>query len=489
VAVKNQVQLITYPDSLGGDLKTLHTILLQYFADICPGGIHILPPFPSSGDRGFAPLTYLDIEPTFGTWEDIRRIGENFDVLLDLMVNHISRQSMYFQDFLKKGRQSEYADMFIMVDKMWPNGNPPSEEIDKIFLRRTEPFSTYTIAKTGKTEKVWTTFGKTTPSEQIDMDVNSEITRKILTDFLANFSRNNVKIVRLDAVGYVVKKSGTTCFFVEPEIYQFLDWITDVAHSLGIELLPEVHAHYTTQFKLAEHGHWIYDFILPYTILATLVNKNSVKLREYLKIRPHRQFTMLDCHDGVPVKPDMNDLVVTDDARKIVDICVQRGSNLSLIYSPKHKDPDGFDVHQIRGTYYSMLGCDDNAYLTSRAIQFFTPGIPQVYYVGLLAGKNNKENIKKTGDGREINRHNFSVEEIEQALQKEVVQRLLKLIRFRNEYPAFNGDFTILDTDERTLSLCWEKDEKRCQLNVDLDTYRTVIKYTDDTGRNVDYNV
>ena len=489
MAVKNQVQLITYPDSLGGDLKTLHTILLQYFADICPGGIHILPPFPSSGDRGFAPLTYLDIEPTFGTWEDIRRIGENFDVLLDLMVNHISRQSVYFQDFLKKGRQSEYADMFIMVDKMWPDGNPPSEEIDKIFLRRTEPFSTYTIAKTGKTEKVWTTFGKTTPSEQIDMDVNSEITRKILTDFLTNFSRNNVKIVRLDAVGYVVKKPGTTCFFVEPEIYQFLDWITDVAHSLGIELLPEVHAHYTTQFKLAEHGHWLYDFILPYTILATLVNKNSVKLREYLKIRPHRQFTMLDCHDGVPVKPDMNDLVVTDDARKVVDICVQRGSNLSLIYSPKHKDPDGFDVHQIRGTYYSMLGCDDNAYLASRAIQFFAPGIPQVYYVGLLAGKNDEENIKKTGDGREINRHNFSVEEIEQALQKEVVQRLLELIRFRNEYPAFNGDFTILDTDERTLSLCWEKDEKRCQLSVDLDTYRTVIKYTDDTGRNVDYNV
>ena len=379
--------------------------------------------------------------------------------------------------------------MFIMVDKMWPDGNPPSEEIDKIFLRRTEPFSTYTIAKTGKTEKVWTTFGKTTPSEQIDMDVNSEITRKILADFLTNFSRNNVKIVRLDAVGYVVKKPGTTCFFVEPEIYQFLDWITDVAHSLGIELLPEVHAHYTTQFKLAEHGHWIYDFILPYTILATLVNKNSVKLREYLKIRPHRQFTMLDCHDGVPVKPDMNDLVVTDDARKVVDICVQRGSNLSLIYSPKHKDPDGFDVHQIRGTYYSMLGCDDNAYLASRAIQFFAPGIPQVYYVGLLAGKNDEENIKKTGDGRKINRHNFSVEEIEQALQKEVVQRLLKLIRFRNEYPAFNGDFTILDTDERTLSLCWEKDEKRCQLSVDLDTYRTVIKYTDDTGRNVDYNV
>lgn len=103
MTLKNKVQLITYPDSMGGDLKTLHEILLKHFTDIAAGGVHILPPFPSSGDRGFAPLTYLEIEPSFGTWEDIQAIGEKFDVLVDLMVNHISRQSSYFQDFLAKG--------------------------------------------------------------------------------------------------------------------------------------------------------------------------------------------------------------------------------------------------------------------------------------------------------------------------------------------------------------------------------------------------
>ncbi|MBC7251614.1 MAG: sucrose phosphorylase, partial [Anaerolineae bacterium] len=123
--IKNQVQLITYPDSLGGDLPALHEILSRYFSDIFRGGVHILPPFPSSGDRGFAPLTYLEIEPSFGTWEDIRRIGEGFDVMLDLMVNHISRQSSYFQDFLKRGREAKYADMFITLDKVWPGGDPP----------------------------------------------------------------------------------------------------------------------------------------------------------------------------------------------------------------------------------------------------------------------------------------------------------------------------------------------------------------------------
>jgi len=483
--VKNQVQLITYPDSLGGDLKTLHNVLETHFQDIFKGGIHILPPFPSSGDRGFAPLTYLEIEPAFGTWDDIQRIGEKHDILLDLMVNHISAKSTYFQDFLEKGRKSENADLFITVDKIWPDEVIPEEEIERIFLRRSNPFSDFTIEETGEVEKVWTTFGKVTPSEQIDLDINSSATRQLLVDFLTNFSGNKVKIVRLDAIGYVIKKAGTSCFFVEPEIYQFLDWIKNIANSLDIELLPEVHAHYTTQYKLAKRGHWIYDFILPYTILDTLINKTSLRLRAYLKDRPHKQFTMLDCHDGVPIKPDMNDLYQSEDAKKLVDICRGLGANLSLILSPKHKDPDGFDVHQIRCAYYAMLNCDDDAYMAARAIQFFTPGVPQVYYVGLLAGENDEEGVKKSGEGREINRHNFSVEEIEGALKKDVVQRLLKLIRFRNDYPAFNGEFMIMNSEEDEVCFSWQNEEKSCTLKIDLENYQSIIEYIDNQGKPV----
>jgi sucrose phosphorylase len=489
MAVKNQVQLITYPDSMGGDLKALNHVLETYFPNIFKGGIHILPPFPSSGDRGFAPLTYLEIEPAFGTWDDIRQIGEKHDILLDLMVNHISAKSPFFQDFLKRGRESEYADLFITLDKVWPDGDPPEDEINKIFLRRTEPYSDFIIEETGEVERVWTTFGKTTPSEQIDMDMSSEIARKLLFDFLSNFSHNNVKIVRLDAVGYVIKKPGTSCFFVEPDIFHFLDWITELAQALNIELLPEVHAHYSTQFKLAEHGHWIYDFILPYTVLEAILNKSSSRLREYLKNRPHKQFTMLDCHDGVPVKPDMDSLYDSKDARRLVNKCLERGSNLSLIFSPEHRDPDGFDVHQIRGTYYSMLGCDDDAYLAARAIQFFTPGVPQVYYVGLLAGENDETGFEKTGDGREINRHNFSLEEIEQELKRDVVQRLIKLIRFRNEYPVFIGEFDVLDSDDHELVLSWQMEDKRSQLRVDLNTNQAVIEYINEVGKKIKYLV
>ncbi|MNW41133.1 Sucrose phosphorylase [compost metagenome] len=482
MAVKNQVQLITYPDSLGGDLKTLHYVLETHFYAIFRGGVHILPPFPSSGDRGFAPLTYLEIEPSFGTWDEIRAIGERFDVLVDLMVNHISRNSEYFQDFLKHGRLSEYVDLFITLDKLWKDGNPVQSDIDKMFLRRPLPYSTFTIKATGEEVKVWTTFGKSDPSEQIDLDVRSEITKRLLTSFFRNFQKHNVKIVRLDAVGYVIKKLGTSCFFVEPDIYRFLDWIKQLAESLGIELLPEVHSHHSIQYKLAEHGFWIYDFILPYRVLDTLINKNSKELRKYLKTRPHKQFTMLDCHDGIPVKPDLDDLIDTKEARKVVDVCVSRGSNLSLIISDEHKGEDGFDVHQIRGTYYSILGCDDDAYLAARAIQFFTPGIPQVYYVGLLAGENDMERARKTGEGREINRHNYTLEEIERSLSKKVVQRLLKLIRFRNEYEAFGGEFKVLESENEEVCLSWKKDDKYCNLRIQLTTMKATITYVDEHG-------
>lgn len=489
MTVKNKVQLITYPDSLGGDLKTLNKVLRNYFVGIFEGGVHILPPFPSSGDRGFAPLTYLEIEPTFGTWKDIRAITESFDVLLDLMVNHISKQSHWFQDFLKKGRNSEFAGLFLTPEKVWPDGKPNPEDLEKIFLRRTEPFSSFTIEDTGETETVWTTFGKQVPSEQIDLDINAQETRQLLTEFMDNFARQGVKIVRLDAVGYVIKKPGTSCFFVEPEIFEFMEWMTNLANSRGIALLPEVHAQYNIQYKLAHHGYWIYDFILPFCVLEALLTHSGQRLTNYLKDRPHNQFTMLDCHDGIPIKPDLDDLISSDDASRIVDICLERGSNLSLIFSDKHKSADGFDVHQIRCSYYSALGCADDAYLAARAIQFFTPGIPQVYYVGLLAGENDLENVERTGEGREINRHNFTLDEIEEAIQKPVVHRLMTLIRFRNHFPAFDGNFSVEPAEKTQLSMLWEKDDQYCRLNVDLENYRAVITYAHHPGETKSYKI
>jgi len=482
MSVKNKVQLITYPDSLGGSLKGLEVVLDRFFPGLFEGGIHVLPPFPSSGDRGFAPLTYLEVDPAFGSWDDIRSLGDRYDVLLDLMVNHISSKSPFFVDFLRYGRASEWADLFITLDKYWPGGKPAQQDIDKMFLRRKRPYSTFKVGAAGIDEIVWTTFGKTDPSEQIDLDWHSSVFRVLIATFLENFSRHGVKIVRLDAVGYLVKKLGTSCFFVEPEIYEFMDWISGVADRNGITLLPEVHAQPAIQSRLSERGYWTYDFILPYTILEALIIRSPIRLRPYLLSRSTKQFTMLDCHDGVPVKPDMDGLYEPEDVRRLVKTCLDRGANLSLVVSTEHQDPDGFDVHQIRGTFYSLLGCDDDAYIAARAIQFFVPGIPQVYYVGLLAGKNDVEAVARTGEGREINRHNFTMGEIRVAADKDVVHRLERLIRLRNRHPAFDGEFRVLDSADSRLRLAWFSGGEKCVLDVDFVSKQSSVESVDSLG-------
>lgn len=488
MSVKNKVQLITYADSLGGDLKKLKFVLNTHFKGLFPGGIHILPPFPSSGDRGFSPVTYFQIEPSFGSWEDIQALAADQDIMLDLMVNHMSSNSIFFEDYVKKGQQSEYADMFLSVNKIWPDGKPSQEDLSKIFLRRPLPFSDFVVGN-GEKQTLWTTFGNGNPSDQVDIDVHSLAARSLYTKIIEYFHANHVRIVRLDAVGYVIKKPGTSCFFVEPEIFQFMDWIRDLAARNEIELLPEVHAELATQRELVEHGYWIYDFILPYLILETLIKKRSYKLKKYLKVRPSHQFTMLDCHDGIPVKPDLNGYYNFADVNDLVNLCLQRGAGLSRVISEEHKDPNGFDVHQICGTYYSMLGADDDAYFAARAIQLFTPGIPQIYYVGLLAGENDVAAAEQSGEMREINRHTYTLEEIDREVERPIVKRLLCLIDFRNTYPAFDGVCTFDDCSDEELSITWTKAHFQAWLHIDLNLNKVEISFVDEiSGKQVNLN-
>ncbi len=482
--MKNKVQLITYPDSLGGNLTILGKLLKEQFMEVFPGGVHILPPFPSTGDRGFAPTTYREINPAFGTWADMHAIGAAFDVMIDIMVNHISAYSRYFQDFVIVGRKSRYADMFITLDKVWPDGNPPAEDVKKIFLRKPEhPFLDVGIEDTGEMERIWASFGpRADYSEQIDLDITSPVTRHFFIDLLQFLSEQNIKLIRLDAIGYVIKKPGTSCFMVEPEIYAFIDWLIEVASGLDLQLLPEVHAHYTTQFKLASHGYWVYDFILPLLTQYTLETKNPSKLLDHLENCPRKQITILDCHDGIPVQPDLDDILEVEEAKWIVDLCLERGANLNRILSESKKN-DGFDAHQINITYYDALGKNDDAYLAARAIQFFTPGVPQVYYVGLLAGENDYLGVETTGEGRAINRHNFTDGEVDEALKKNAVERLIKLIRFRNQHEAFNGEFSIAERNEASFKLRWENKDQFCELTIDLQLCYSEITYSDENAQ------
>lgn len=475
MSFENKVQLISYPDSMGGDLRALRESVMRHFPGCFAGGVHVLPPYPSSGDRGFAPIDYSRIDPRFGDWDDIAALRDVGPVMLDLMVNHVSRRSSYFTDFLEKGRDSVYARYFIDAAKIWPQGRPESAELDAIFRRRELPYSEYTLG-TGETARVWTTFGHEDPSEQIDLDFESPEVMRMTIDTIAALRDRGVSALRLDAVGYIVKRRGTSCFFVEPEIWDRMGTIREAADRLGVDLLPEVHAPLDIQRKLAERGYWGYDFALPFLVLQALLCRSGSALASYLRSRPQRLFTTLDCHDGIPVKPDLDGLVDEAAAKNVVDICLSRGANLSRIQSRSFASPGGFDVHQIRCALYSAFGRDDDAHVAARAIQLFVPGIPQVYYVGLLAGSNDLEGAKKAGDGRAINRRNYTMDEIEEASKLKAVRRVARLLRLRNECAAFDGSFSVRTSGDRFLELAWEKELARAVLSVDLDTRTATVR-------------
>ena len=472
MTLRNQVQLITYPDGLGCNLLELHYVLRRYFRGMI-GGVHLLPFYPSSADRGFSPITYDEVDPAFGTWGDVAAISRDFDLTIDFMVNHISRQSVYFQDFLEKGADSEYADMFITFNKLSPDGNISEANLAKVYSRK--PRHPYTVLERpdGSKEKIWCTF----EYEQIDLDWQSPKTREVMRNYLIKLARNNVKMIRMDAFAYTTVKIGTDCFFQEPEVWELLAWLENFVAPFDTEILPEVHEHHSYQFKLAEKGYWVYDFALPMLVLHTLYNHTGRRLVEWLKICPRRQITTLDTHDGIGVV-DVTGLLTPEEIEKTTNGLYEKGSNVKRRYSgPEYQN---LDVYQVNCTFYSALAENDDSYLVARAIQFFAPGIPQVYYVGLLAGPNDIELVELTKNGRDINRHNYSLEEIDAAVRRPVVGRLMRLMEFRSSYPVFDGEFFVEEAKaEHRLAMMWQKEALQATLHVDLQTYNARITYYD----------
>ncbi|HEU5204548.1 MAG TPA: hypothetical protein VFU17_09660, partial [Candidatus Limnocylindrales bacterium] len=178
------------------------------------------------------------------------------------------------------------------------------------------------------------------------------------------------------------------------------------------------------------------------------------------------QFTMLDCHDGIPVRPDLDGILEPGEMLSLAEHIAQRGGNVNRILSDAHAG--GVDVHQLNCTYYAALGEDDERYLAARAVQLFTRGVPQVYYVGLLAGGNDHAALELSGEGRSINRHNYSVAEIESELRRPVVRRVVELVRLRMTHPAFEGELCVESESDSSLRLGWEGGDARLALEVDL---------------------
>lgn len=475
MGIQNKINLITYPDSLGNNLLELHYVLRRYLSQAI-GGVHLLPFYPSSADRGFSPMTYNEVDPTFGTWEDIEIIGRDFDLTYDFMVNHISRQSVYFQDYIDKGADSPYADMFLSFNKLSPDGEIDDETLSKVYTRKPRPPYTMIERADGSREKIWCTFDY----EQIDLDLQSPVTKEVIRQFLIRLARTNAKMIRMDAIAYTTHELGTNCFFLEPQIWEILGWLKEYIATFDTIMLPEVHEHYSLHQKIASKGYWTYDFALPMLVLHTLYHHTSERLKNWFRICPRHQLTTLDTHDGMGVV-DVQDLLTPEEIERTLDGLDEKGSNTRKIYSGE--EYQNLDIYQVNCTYYSALECNDDSYLAARTIQFFAPGIPQVYYVGLLAGENDIELVERTKNGRDINRHNYTLDEIAQEIERPVVQRLLRLMEFRNAYPAFNGQFVIKDAPDDQLELAWTHSPYYATAHIDLRTYTSEITYYDSVQR------
>lgn len=468
--VTNKIMLITYADSLGKNLAELTEVLKNHVGEAV-GGLHILPFFPSSADRGFAPITYREVDEAFGSWEDIDRLSQQYYLMYDYMINHISAHSREYQDYLANKDQSEYRDFFIRFRDFWPNGEPTKEELERIYKRKDGGPSVEAKFADGTKEKIWSTFC----DEQIDLDMNQPKVKTFIRENLEFMAGHGAALIRLDAFGYATKKPGTSCFFLEPEVWDLLAESRDILKPYGIEVLPEIHENYFTQLRLDARGYYTYDFALPLLVLHALYFADSLYLKNWLKICPRRQFTTLDTHDGIGVM-DAYHLLQDDDIRKTLEHLFQispRSRSISTKSSHTY-----FDAYQINCSYYSALGEDDDRYLTARAIQFFTPGIPQVYYMGMLAGVNDCELLEKTGEGRDINRRYYTKEQVKKEVERPVVQKLLRMMRFRNTHPAFDGELEILDCGLDQLSLRWTKDRHMARLDADLTEGKFEITYT-----------
>ncbi len=438
----NQVQLITYADRLAGSIAGLTRMLGSGPLAGLFGGVHVLPFFRphDDADAGFDPADHREVDSRLGTWDDVAELARTTDTMVDLIVNHVSADSPWFSDVVARGDDSPYAGMFLTFASVFPDG---AREADLLSIYRPRPGLPFTTMRLGGHARlVWTTF----TSKQIDLDVRHPRTRAYLTEVIGLLAQHGVSMVRVDAVGYAVKTPGTSSFMT-PETFTFIEELSQQLRAVGLEVLVEVHSYYRRQIEIVREVDRVYDFALPSLVLHALHAGDAAPLRRWLDLRPQTCVTVLDTHDGIgvvdvgadPTAPDRPGLLTPSELDALVEAVHTASGGTSR--QATGAGAGNVDVYQVNCTFYDALGRDDARYLLARMVQFLAPGVPQVYYVGLLAGTNDMDLLARTNVGRDVNRHHYTAEEVDEAMRRPVVAALCALIRLRNDHPAFGGSF------------------------------------------------
>ena len=473
--MRNQVQLIAYVDRLsGGGFRVLHDLLEGPFRGLF-GGVHLLPFYwPIDGaDAGFDPIDHTQPDSRFGSWKDVRALAEGRDLTADLIVNHISIRSAQFEDFRKNGDRSAYRDLFLTGGRVFPHG---ASEDDLRQIYRPRPGLPFTKMRLddGAERLLWTTF---TP-EQIDIDVRSPAGRAYLEKILREFQSAGIRAIRLDAAGYAIKKPGTSCFMI-PETFDFIKALSAQAHELGMQVLVEIHSASPVRSKSRHGGLGLRFRAAAAGAARARATRNVSRLQAmvddpstqcaYRARYPRRYRRDRRRRGRGAVAGGSPGLVTPEEIDGLVE-------PIHALRNGESRQATGaaainLDLYQVNCAFYDALGgCDRRVPHCPRDYSSSSPGIPQVYYVGLLAGCKRLELLRAHRSvGRDINRRYYSRQEID-ADSPSRGAGAVRLIRFRNCHPAFEGEFRLLPGPDRTIQIEWRKGGAWARLEVDLET-------------------
>jgi sucrose phosphorylase len=330
---------------------------------------------------------------------------------------------------------------------------------------------------------------------QMDLNADSEKVWEFYDETLGKLAGYGAQLVRLDAFAYLHKEVGQVNFFNKPGTWQHLERMKALAMDHGLTLLPEIHAPYGSGLheEVASEGFPVYDFFLPGLVIDALdrgINTNLVRWIGELDKKGIRTVNMLGCHDGIPVLDLRGNevdgvyregLLSDEEIDAVIANILERGGRIKNLYGADGKK---IAYYQVNATYFSALGEDEQKLLLARAIQLFTPGIPQVWYLDLFAGRNDYAAADRGGTGghKEINRTTLSLADIEHGLETAVVRDQLRLLKLRNTHPAFDGQLEITPTESNRLHLTWRNGDHVAILEAGLRGHGFNVSHTDATG-------
>ena len=449
--------LITYGDSFRekGEkpLITLRKFLEVFLKDKI-STIHILPFFPYSSDDGFSVINYKEVNPEFGTWENIREVEKDFNLMFDAVINHISAKSREFKAFLED--IPPYKDFFIIADENY--------DISKVFRPRALPLLTEFKTKSG-TKRVWTTFSE----DQIDLNYKNPEVLLYIVDVLLFYVTMGASIIRLDAIAYLWKESGTTCIHLPQthEVVKLFRLIFD-AVAPHVKIITETNVPHKENISYFGNGydeaHMVYNFALPPLTAHSILTGDATALSKWAKTleTPSKDtyfYNFTASHDGIGILPATG-LITDGDINNLIETTLKHGGKVSY----KSNSDGTKSPYELNIVYFDLLN-DPNSdesfelqadrFVASQVISMILKGIPAFYYHSIVGSRNYYEGVINTEAPRSINREKLNYKKIKEEILKNgslrnmVYKKIAKLLEIRRECKAFDphGEQRILDLD------------------------------------------